>query len=310
MTFNWNPTKNDLIKMSKTIIERIDIIYNSISNKPNIISFLRQENIIFSNIYNYFSFIHDITDKIEIKKICNNILEIIILKKKELFTDIKIFNKLNEIIKTTNKMTYEDARFLKYILKEFKEKGIYLKKEEKIVLLEINNKINKYQNIFLHNLDMEPKITLKKENIIGLDESFLIQYKVNEEYIIKLNEHTYNYLIENLEFSEVRKILQTTFFKYYTNNYINLEKILVNRFKLAKIFGYNNYIDYINNDQTLNSRKKILSFLYNLNNSMKIQYEKDIINICDFFNIQKVNNIYLLNGSDIPYLIHNYKNKK
>jgi hypothetical protein len=51
MTFNWNPTKNELKKMSIEALKEIDIIYNSITDKIDSLDLFKRENIMFSNMY-------------------------------------------------------------------------------------------------------------------------------------------------------------------------------------------------------------------------------------------------------------------
>jgi len=310
MTFNWNPNRKELSKVLGEVMNNIDVVYNSITMNPNSLDLLKKENVIFSNIYSYFGFIHDITDKVEIKIEINKILKRIELKKKELFTNEKIFDNVINMLNNLKYIHENDIKFLKYLVEEFKKNGVKMSSYNKVKLIDNNINIYTYQNKFLNKLDEEPLFILNKDEVTGLLETFLKEYKRNDKYEIMLNEHTYNHLIENLELREVRKRLQLEYFEKYQGNYKYIQEIVKSRYNVAKLFNYSNYIDYINKDNTLNSKDKILQFLYNLNKVCTPQYEKDIITICQYFDIPQVNDKYILNSWDLPYLINNYKNKK
>jgi Zn-dependent oligopeptidase len=310
MTFNWNPTKNELKKMSTEVLKEIDIIYNSITDKIDSLDLFKRENIMFSNMYSYFSFMHDITDKIDIMIETSKILKKIEVKKKEIFTNYHIYKNIENIVKKIKNISDDDIKFIKFIFNQFKKNGVHMSSYNKIKLIEIDLNIYTYQNKFLNKLEEEPLFILNNNETVGLTQVFLDQYKKNDKYEILLNEHTYNYLIEYLEDREIRKKLQYIYYEKYKSNYKYIKEVILNRYKIAKLFNYNNFVDYTNKDNSLNTTEKILNFLYKLNKICTPKYEEDIINMCEYFNIPKINGKYILNSWDIPYLINNYKNKK
>jgi Zn-dependent oligopeptidase len=311
MTFNWNPSENELLNMCNNVMNKISFVYKNDMDSPYILKILRNENIVFSNEYNYFAFMHDITDKPNIKKICRKILNILTIKKNSLYSNKKLYEKLKNILQNCKDLSSEDIRFLKYMYQEFEQNGIkYDDLEIRKQIIELKKEILLIENIYNNNLDDEPLMILTKEEVDGLDDIFLKTYKSKDKYMIKLNEHTYNYLIENLEKQHVREKLQKYYFYNYRKNDNVLMELIKKRNKLGNLLGYDTYVDLVNKYQTLNSSEKINEFISKLNNYIDFQYKEDIYEICRKLNIMKINDKYELNAWDLPYYINKYKKGK
>jgi Zn-dependent oligopeptidase len=311
MLLNWNPSKDELLKLSNDILDKISFIYNGIHEKGYILQILRKENIIFSNVYNYFAFMHDITDKPEIKNICNKIISIIMKKKDTLFSSKEIYDKVNTLLKNIKDLSKEDIRFIKYLSTEFKKNGITHDNIVKKNVLNLKEKILFLQNEYNICIDNEPIFILNKDESNGLNEIFLEKYMINKNmYSIPLNEHTYNYLLENLEKTYMREKIQKYYFGNYKKNYKILKQLIITRNNLTEILGFENFIDYVNKYQTFNSNKKINEFINQLNTSINNKYIQEMKSLCEHFNMPKIKNVYQLNSWDLPYLINKYKKEK
>ena len=188
MLFNWNPSKDELLKLSNDILNKISFIYNGIHEKDYILQIIRKENILFSNVYNYFAFMHDITDKPEIKQICNIIISIIVKKKNILFSNKDIYNKLNMLLTNVKDISTEDIRFIKYLSTEFKKNGVTCDIDIKKKILNFKEKILYLQNLYNDIVDNEPIFILTKDETKGLADSFLEKYKRNKIFKKKLVE--------------------------------------------------------------------------------------------------------------------------
>jgi peptidyl-dipeptidase Dcp len=353
MDFNWQATIDELKKIENDKIDELKKVYDNVLINSNILDNLKNENIIYSNIYNYFAFIHDITDNFEIKKTCKNILQILIKTKKNIYSNKSIFDNLRKLCDIIDNLELQDKKLLAYILIEFKNNGIDKNEQIKKEIADLNDKIFKYKNYYDNILETEPIFVLKKSESLGLSSYFLEMHKNNnnkknehennQEYSITLNEHTYNYMLHNIESSSIREKLQSTYYGYYrgvlnnditkiyTNdkninliinkfykeidipykdNSINLKNIIIYRSKLAEKMGFKTYIDYVNRYQTLKTSKKIKKFLFKLNNSLNKQYNEDIKTLCNHFNIQQINNKYNINSWDLSYYMRKYNDEK
>jgi Zn-dependent oligopeptidase len=311
MTFNWNPTEEELLKLCNNTINKISFVYKcSNTDRPYILCILRNENIIFSNEYSYFAFIHDITDKPNIKKICRKILNVLIMKKNSLYSNKTIYNNIKLLLNNSKDLVKEDMRFIGYMLDEFKKNGIKLETDIRNKVNDIKKDILILENGYNNNLEDEPIVLLNKDEILGLNENFLRTYESKDKYLIKMNEHTYNYLLENLEKTYVREKIQKLYFNQYKNNYNVLKSLIIKKDELSENLGYETYIDFVNSFQTLNSNKNINEFINQLNGMLNYQYKEDIYDICKHLNIPKIKNVYQINSWDLPYMINKYKNEK
>lgn len=300
---------NDLMIKANTLGDRIKMIYNNISiDNPNILDLLKEENIYASNIYNYFSFLHNITKNPEIKKIAGSLLDITEINKQKIYSNKNIYNKVIQLI---DKSTPNDAEFIKKILIEFKRNGLHLDKNSrqtyKKLLLSLNHIEHHYNNV----LRKSPVFVFTDNDSNGLDIGILSKYKKGDKgYQIELNDHIYNFFVENLDKTYLRERLQKSYFMTFKDNYKHLKDMLIARYLIANFNKFDSHIDYVNYQSMLGNYNNIKHFLDVLNNVVTSQYVKDISEICKVLNIPKIDNTYKINSWDLPFLIRKYKEFK
>lgn len=159
----------------------------------------------------------------------------------------------------------------------------------------IDEKTNTY-HAYMQNIQESDKEYIyiretDKESILGLNETALETGKYNAEkrnrkgYMFFLEETTVNYLLRSAQSEKLRKAVYdkiTRGFEPRNTNVRILSSILRSKKKIAEILGAKSYIDLVARKHTLNTEKKISSFIKSVQNETLPDFQKRIAEVKEF----------------------------
>ncbi|MDQ1237534.1 MAG: M3 family metallopeptidase [Wigglesworthia glossinidia] len=227
------------------------------------------------------------------------------------FINLKNSKKYIEL--NTEKKKYIDNTIL-----DFKLSGVHLpelkqKKFSKIVI-KLASMSLLYNNNILDSMQNWSKHITNKNDLSGIPKEIVLKAKKNAQksnkigWILKLNNINYISILTYCDNENLRKEMyyayhtrasnQNNQFKQWDNEPI-MTKILALRYQLSQILGFKNYAELSLIKKTIQSPKKVLEFIYNMNHQVRSSGISEIDELCKFSskNYQKHN----LKPWDIAY---------
>jgi Zn-dependent oligopeptidase len=313
----WNLSGNDITQLTKNIIEKSSQVNNKLANidlsiKKNYNNFLSQlsdDNTEISNFHSIISFLQFVSDDITVKK-ASYMADILLNNyQNTLNFNINLYTKIVEFYKTQHNLTDVDKKFLKKMVRTYRKNGIDLHSNDKELLFQINQEINKIETHLYNNFNTQKRnvIKLNKKEIDGMPKSILNKLtRKQTHYKIEMNDDNYLQTMRYLSNSKIRKNIE-----FYRNNQFNgdienIARLLVLRNKKSLILGYKNYSDFKSKHHMVKNSDNIKEFLNELIYKLDYRFAKEIETIKK---IKNKNDTTDINSWDIEYYIVKWKRK-
>lgn len=212
-------------------------------------------------------------------------------------------------------LNVEQKKYINDTVLDFELSGVNLSKEEKQkfskIIIELASISTLYSNNILDSMQSWSKHIINQEDLSGIPNNIIDQAKKNAQknnksgWILKLNHINYVSILTYCHNSNLRKEMyyayhtrasdQNEKFKSWDNKPL-INKILLLRYRLAKILGFKNYAEFSLIKKTLKSPKTVLKFIdkiyhqaysigileiKKLNEFAKKNYKKNILNPWD-----------------------------
>ena len=259
-----------------------------------------------SNIDLTFLQMKDFSSDIKIRQLCAS-LETEIDKwsieqsmRKDLYLKYKYYwNNQYQTEKET--LTEEQQSYLTDIMTGYKIGGMELSDDKFDSLKEIKKSISELCSDFSLNLGNENYVeNISRDQFTGLPEKF-IQERQNEDGTLKIT-LKYPDIIPIMEYASNRDLRNkiSVLFKSrcMQENTPLVEQVLELRFKIAELFGFDNYSDYKLQQSMAESTSNVNTFLANLLDQVKPLLRIDLDCLGE---LAKVDGIDKLEPWDIPY---------
>ena len=138
----------------------------------------------------------------------------------------------------------QDQRLFQDLMNGFKKYGLHLPAETQEKIKNASKELEQMRQNFANNINISnPKITVDKADLAGLDENFIESLKKDGDlYILGTDVPTYIEIIGNCSIEKTRKAI---YFlrnnKAYPENDILLTQIVQKQDEIAQLLGYENY---------------------------------------------------------------------
>ena len=252
-------------KTRKNILKSNDIDY--------IVKLLIQDTFIFNTVISCVNFMNYFTKSDNIN-LWNELENKLIEYNYEFNTDIKLYNKIVELITHIINIKYdnhENKIFLIRLLKSMKKYGLNPNNIDKTK--KINNiitKLDKGQKIIYDYISKPLKLKIDKTVILDKNSENILNSVNSSSDSLIITKNTFYYLIKKIANSNIRSNIEQTYVKHSNNILPMLAKIIILRHMYANLLDCDNYSDVINNkDKTETENIKLL--LTDLN--QKLDYE-------------------------------------
>ena len=214
----------------------------------------------------------------------------------------KEYFKMLEYCLENTKLTEEQTKIIKDIIKSYKVRWINLEENKQEELKKISLKLSEIKTKFSNNvLDCEKEFEYFLENDEFLKEfpkSDLENAKSRAEnknkkwFLFDSSASSYISIMKYCSSSDIRKYFSDSFSSFasswkYDNREIILEIINLQN-KKAKLLNYNNYAELSLEFKMANSSDEVLNLLEELSNKAKPKALEEIEEIKEFFNLSKI----------------------
>ena len=313
----FNYTVSEINNISDKIINNHKKWFEIIKTKKDISpsefldSYLYDKLNNFDYIYNTIIFLRYISCEKDIRNASSDFD----LKIKKYFNDFysctenyKVFiilKKLN-IEKYDKNNSQNTKKIIKNILKSFEDHGCNLETLSKKKFSLLQNKLVTLENRFSNNIANDIKeIKFSRCELNGIDESILkLHYKKDiDKYIFNTTYPDQTVILKDCSVEKSRKLMYNTFNSIAPQNLKLLEKILIIRNKLSKLFGFKNTVTHHLSENRLANEITIQKLLLRL---IPILKKKASI---EYKNLLKIKDGKYINNYDIAYYSNLYKKK-
>jgi Zn-dependent oligopeptidase len=311
---NWN--KADVKKVRVFVKENIDSQIQEFKN-------LRDEDLSFENLFrrsdlysakmsnqiyplHIFELVH--SDK-EIRELSRNEVVEISNMLTEFSYNEDIFNKIKTYFqkkykKEKSKLTSEEVKIVEDTIRSYKKMGMFLDKDKRKKLVELNNKIDKISSDFSLECTKtyEEGLWFTKEELDGVPEAILSSLKYDDD--------KKKYFVSAFLRSQYRNI--QTFAKNYKTRFAitkryeegskgknlnRLASVLKLRNEITKILGFKTFAHMAQTEQMVNTPEKVDRFLTDLAKNTKQKMSKEFKLATQILKAEKLS----LNTSNLLY---------
>ena len=320
---------HDLNSSANTITEKTEKCINlSIKNNNILANFNFNKN-------NYLNFLcilaDDITRRTNMKSICNLLSYIgntkqikknsdtsnlmLTYHNTQLYLRKDIYDKILEFYAIASKdktFGYDQTKFIKMVIKKYKNSGVELNNNRKKILSDIKYEIDRIENFLIQYMCYEDTKLLgfTRKELYGLPINYInnmpIVSQTPKKYGVQLDENTYTRCMRFIHNSNVRKTIDTVYSSKCGKYIDNILKLFVLRHKHAQLLSYKNHSDYTVNGQMAMNSNHINNFLKIVASKLDYRYYREIKSL---HNIAKKSEKYdgKLYKWDIPYYVTKWK---
>jgi Zn-dependent oligopeptidase len=263
----------------------------------------------FNYIHNILTFLQYVSEKESIREESRK-HELRLKKFFMKFYESKENYELFLILKTIKIESNDDVdgirKLIKKILRSFEDNGVHLELRKKIVYDNIIKKLILLENNFSKNIaNGIKKIKYTANELEGIDKNVLKSHEFRNNYYIFDTTYPDEQMI--LKNSIIENSRKKMFYAFHSvggvKNLENLKNIVNYRYKISKIFGFENTVDYYLSYNRLASTKKINLLLKNITPILKKKANSEY-NLLLIFSGKKE-----LYDYDIAYYTTLYKKK-
>lgn len=171
--------------------------------------------------------------------------------------------------KENEHLSDQQRYFLNDIMALFKREGLSLSDDQLDMVRRIRNDLSVLTSNFDRNIAQDNRfITVSREELSGLEDDFIASLQRssgNDLYRVGVDYPTYNYVMENCTNVDTRKALYVAFNnRGYPQNDDLLQRIIIERHKLAQALGYLDYAHYDIDNEMVHTPERAHDFIVDL----------------------------------------------
>ncbi len=227
-----------------------------------------------------------------------------------------VYQAVKSVAASKPKVSGEDAKYLKTVLRDYRRNGMELPAEKRQQLQALKNKLNELQLEFQTNITKaDTLVEFTREELDGASQDFLSNkeilgkdghYRINANVTWQVLE-----ILENVRNEASRKRLSiarsSRAMKENTPLFID---ILKTRAKIAKLLGYDNWADYRIEIKMARDGKTAHDFLQNLSTGLAPKFEQELATFTRLKAEETGNPETQIRYWDIPYYKNQLKKKR
>ncbi len=193
-----------------------------------------------------------------------------------LYQAVQNFADQNPNLKNLNA---QDQRLFNDFLNSFKAQGLHLPAETQEKIKKASKELEQMRQDFGNNINISnPKITVCKADLAGLDESFIQSLKKDSDlYILGTDVPTYIQIMENCSIAKTRKAI---YFlrnnKAYPENDILLTQIVQKQDELAQLLNFANYATLDLKNTAAKTIENVQNFEFNILRPALVKAQKEL----------------------------------
>lgn len=206
----------------------------------------------------------------------------------QLHSNRGLFNKIVEVStsETYPQLQSFEQRLVDELIIKFERSGVNLPKDQLEKFIELNDLVTDLSARYSNNMNSDSKTIILNENQIeGLSDNFIMQYKQDQQYVIPVNNPTKNTILGNAVKEAVRK---EYYFKFYNrgipNNLDLLDSLASVRYELGQIMGFDSYAAFLLQPKMSGDSETVWKFLNDLFEAALPKARKDITRLQAFRN--------------------------
>jgi len=320
-----SPAVNEVLKDNRLTIKKVESNKED-PNWENFVSPLQKINEKLSRVWSQINHLNSVVNNEELRLIYNKNLNKITKYHSELSQNELIYKKFINIKsgKHYQKLKAPQKKIITDEILGFELGGVGLDNTKKLEFKKIISKLSKLSASFEENLlDSVNNYSLlitDKNRLKGIPKDVLVKAKIDAElqkkpgWAFSLDFPCY---MPVMQYADDREFRKQIYYAYATkasdlsdknkDNTDNINKILLNKQKLANLLGFSDYASMALTTKMANSSKEVINFLEDLANKAKPFASKDMV---DLINYGHKLNIDDIEAWDIAYLSEKIKEER
>ena len=320
-----SPAVNEVLKDNRLTIKKVESNKED-PNWENFVSPLQKINEKLSRVWSQINHLNSVVNNKELRLIYNKNLNKITKYHSELSQNELIYKKFINIKsgKHYQKLKAPQKKIITDEILGFELGGVGLDNTKKLEFKKIISKLSKLSASFEENLlDSVNNYSLlitDKNRLKGIPKDVLVKAKIDAElqkkpgWAFSLDFPCY---MPVMQYADDREFRKQIYYAYATkasdlsdknnDNTDNINKILLNKQKLANLLGFSDYASMALTTKMANSSKEVINFLEDLANKAKPFASKDMV---DLINYGHKLNIDDIEAWDIAYLSEKIKEER
>ncbi|HWQ67087.1 MAG TPA: M3 family metallopeptidase [Methanospirillum sp.] len=190
---------------------------------------------------------------------------------------------LFDAIRSRTPVTPEESRLLNLTVREFTRNGLSLPDDELMQVRDLREKITKLESEFVGNLNNDnTTVEYTPDELTGLPPKILslFQRTVNGTYLVTTKYPDYYGVMQNADRSDTRKRMLAAFVNRQTDkNMALLEEAITLRKQVAKILGYQSWVEYRTDGRMAKNQEHVISFLQDLKAPLREETRREMANL-------------------------------
>lgn len=194
-------------------------------------------------------------------------------KRDDIYRAVKAFSD------TKPELTGEQARLLKFLMRDYRRAGMDLEIEKREALTALQKELNKLEIEFGTNIaEDETRVPLVSAELKGVPADVLARHlKIGDMYLVRLDTSTYTSIMENCTVAATRQKCWIAFRRRAgMRNVRTLEKILAMRSQEAAMLGYPTVVDYQIETRMAKNSETVATFYANLKDAVDEKAQADL----------------------------------
>jgi len=295
-------------------------------NWQNFVYPLQKSNEKLSRVWSQINHLNSVVNNEELRLIYNKNLIKISKYHSELSQNKLIYKKFKKIKsgRYYQKLTGPQKKIISDEILGFELGGVGLDNTKKLQFKKIISKLSKLSASFEENLlDSVNNYSLlinNKNKLKGVPKDVLIKAKIDAKFQKKLGwvfSLDFPCYMPVMQYADNRELRKEMYYAYATkaselsdynkDNTNNINKILLNKKRLANLLGFSDYASMALTTKMANSSKEVINFLENLANKAKPFASKDMADLINYGHKLNINDIQ---AWDIAYLSEKIKEER
>ena len=320
-----SPAVNEVLKDNRLIIKEVESNKED-PNWQNFVSPLQKSNEKLSRVWSQINHLNSVVNNEQLRVIYNKNLTKITKYHSELSQNKLIYKKFIAIKsgKYYQKLTTPQKKIIADEILGFELGGVGLDSKKKSEFKKIISKLSKLSASFEENLlDSVNNYSLlikDKNRLKGVPKDVLVKAKIDAKlqkksgWVFSLNFPCY---MPVMQYADDREFRKQIYYAYATkasdlsdknkDNTNNINKILLNKQRLANLLGFSDYASMALTTKMANSSKEVINFLEDLANKAKPFASKDMTDLINYGHKLNINDI---EAWDIAYLSEKIKEER
>ena len=320
-----SPAVNAVLKDNRLIIKKVESNKED-PNWQNFVSPLQKSNEKLSRVWSQINHLNSVVNNETLRVIYNKNLTKITKYHSELSQNKLIYKKFLKIKsgRYYQKLTVPQKKIIVDEILGFELGGVGLDSTKKSEFKKIISRLSKLSASFEENLlDSVNNYSLlikDKNRLKGIPRDVLVKAKIDAKlqkksgWVFSLNFPSY---MPVMQYADDRELRKQIYYAYATkasdlsdkneDNTDNINKILLNKQRLANLLGFSDYASMALTTKMANSSKEVINFLEDLANKAKPFASKDMNDLINYGHKLNINDI---EAWDIAYLSEKIKEER